>query len=63
MTDVEVNVLIEKWSNQDSIKMTQDEYNELIEMDLVDQWDWLQSKYPSFFSFDVVNIDINKKGE
>jgi hypothetical protein len=57
MKKIKFRPLIEKWSEQPLIEVTQEEWEELQNMDYMDQLDWLESN--RYYSYSVVNVELN----
>ena len=56
-----VRILVEKWSNQDIIEMSDEAFEEFQEMSITEQEDYLEEHYPYIMTFDIVNIDITEQ--
>jgi hypothetical protein len=57
MKKIKFRPLIEKWSEQPLIEVTQEEWDELQNMDYIDKLDWLESN--RYYSYAVVNVELN----
>ncbi len=55
---MKVRFLIEQWSDQNIIEMTQEEYDNFAAMNLWEQEEFIQSK--SNYDFETVNIELHE---
>ena len=60
---MEVRMLAEKWSNQDEVEITDQEWEELQEMDMEDKFYWMTDKFPYLDMWDMIECSITPAKE
>jgi hypothetical protein len=57
---VTVTMLAEKWSGQNAVEITREEWETLQKMDMMDKWYWMIDKFPYLDSWDIVEVGIRE---